>query len=685
MIVGAGFVALLVDLQTVRADRYRSLGEDQRIRTRQIAGYRGSVVDRNGFVLAASTPSHQIVADPILIESPRTTASLLAPILDVDVETLVELLTPGSEDDRFSLLAREVGDEAITQIQHLEGPEGTDPLLGIFILPEEDRVYPAGESGRAVVGRVDPDEQGIFGVELLYDTLMTGIPGTERYEEGKFGSISVGDWRVDPATAGYDVVLTLDARVQHVTEEALLGSCERTGAASATAVVSDPRTGELLAVASVVADEGECVIASYNTALVNTYELGSVMKPLVVAAAIEENGFTADSLVEVPSRLTIGGKVFEDHPGHPAAPFPISQVIADSMNVGTIVLSQQIPAETLHAYLRAFGLGRPTGLAFEGEGAGLLRHPDDWWGSDYGSIPIGQGVTMNAVQLLTAYNALANGGHLVPPVLVQELRSPDGRIEHPPVGTPEPIVSPATAAEITSALEAVVAEGTGRMAAVPGFSVAGKTGTAWKVFDDGSGSLGYGAPGNRRYVLTFVGYLPADQPELSVVVILDEPDGGEVAAGDLAAPVFSEIATYAARILGLVPDVSDPADVGGRVRGTPAGVVVDDPIEPPEPPEEAGSPTDGDVDEPALPLADGDPATDLDESAPDPDAGEPAPDGGPTPDGVDQPATDGGEPRPDGDEALDDAEQPPLDEDVPPVAGDVDEAFGADGIVEGGR
>jgi len=573
VIIGAAFVALLVDLQTVRPDRYRSLGEDQRVRTRPIAGYRGSVVDRNGFVLAAPRPSHQIVADPTLLADGAATAELIAPILEVDPATLTDLLTPSSPNDRYSLLARDVDDEAVIRIQQLDAEQSDDIdlLAGIYIRPEEDRVYPAGELATAVVGRVDPDEQGIFGIEAQYNDAMTGSPGSERYERGRFGSISVGDWRVDPATAGDDVVLALDNRLQYFAEETLATHCGETGAEGATAVVSDPSTGELLAMASVVRDEDQCVVASYNTALVNSYELGSVMKPLVVAAATEVNGFTADSLVEVPGRLVVGNKTFMDTPSHPSAPYPISQILANSMNVGTIVLSQQLPAEQLYGYLQAFGIGQPTGLGFEGEAAGVLRHPDDWWGADYGSIPIGQGVTMNATQLLGAYNVLANGGVYQPPTLVAATRNADGHVSGPPtVGTTE-VVSARTADEVTRSLVAVVEGGTGRRAAVPGYTVAGKTGTAWKVFDDGSGRLGFGSPGNRRYVVSFVGYLPSARPALSMVVVVDEPDG-EATASTIAAPIFGEIAAYAVRVLA-IPPADGGVGVDDRpVRAEPAGV-----------------------------------------------------------------------------------------------------------------
>lgn len=571
VIIAAGLVAVLVDLQTVRPDRYRSLGEDQRVRTRPIAGYRGSVIDRNGFVLAAAKPSHQIVADPTLVTDPEAVAALLAPILYVNRTELVEQLTPSSDDDRYSLLARDVDDEAVAQLQQLgSADDEIDVLDGIFIRPEEDRVYPAGELATAIVGRVDPDEQGIFGIESQYNEEMVGSPGSERFERGRFGSISVGDWRVDPATAGDDVVLTLDNRIQFFAEETLIAHCEQAGAEGATAVVSNPSTGELLTMASVVrSDEGSCGVASYNTGLLETFELGSVVKPMVIAAATEVNGFTADSLVEVPGRLSLGGKTFTDEPAHPSAPFPIYQILANSMNVGTIVLSQQLPAEQLYGYLKAFGIGEPSGLRFEGEASGSLRHPDDWWGADYGSIPIGQGVTMNATQLLMAYNVLANGGRYRPPVLVSATETAGGRVAGVETGPAIEVVSARTADELTRSLTGVVESGTGTNAAIPGYVVAGKTGTAWKVFESSPGQFTYGSPGDRRYVVTFVGYLPADRPELSMVVIVDEPDG-EATASAIAAPIFAEIASYAVRVLGIPPadggiDVDDP-----RVRATPA-------------------------------------------------------------------------------------------------------------------
>ncbi|MGH1494111.1 MAG: peptidoglycan D,D-transpeptidase FtsI family protein, partial [Acidimicrobiales bacterium] len=410
--VGAGFVALLVDLQAVRPEELRSYGEDQRAGTRQLAGYRGRILDRDGFVLAASTPSHRIEADPTMVVDPSATASLLAPHLGIEAAELAIELKGESDRDRYALLARTVPEDAIVGIQELRSSKDTkDNMVGIFVRPEEARIYPAEELANPIVGRVDPDERGIYGVEQQYDDIMTGSPGEEAYERSRFGSISVSDWTVDPATAGYDVVLSIDHRLQYVTEAALKKQCTETGASGATAVLTDPQSGEVLVMAGVVRDDetGQCVVPKYNAALVSTFEPGSVLKTITMAAAIEEMGYTGNTLIDVPPRVTIGGREFVDHPAHAGAPYPLAQILSDSMNVGTVLVAQNLGPTQVHAYLGRFGFGQATGIGFKGEATGNLRAIDDWYGSDAASIPIGYGITVNTTQLAAAYNVVANG------------------------------------------------------------------------------------------------------------------------------------------------------------------------------------------------------------------------------------------------------------------------------------
>lgn len=568
--IGAGFIAQLVDLQAVRPDSFRDYGENQRTRTRQLDAYRGQIVDRNGFVFASSTPSHQIVADPSLVKNPGATASVLAPILGMELVELTNLLTPESEGDQYSLLARTVSDESAEAIVAWgdDAPKGDTTLQGVYVRPEEDRIYPSGSLALSIVGRVDPDKVGIYGVEQIHNDVMTGRPGKEQIERGRFGSISVGDRVVDPASEGYDVILTIDNRIQYVTEQALLDHCKETGANRLTAVISDPMTGEILTMASVVRTEDGCEIPIYNNALVSTFEPGSVLKTFTMAAAVEELNFNGTTLVDVPPRVTIGGKTFVDRPGHPGAPYPVSQILSDSMNVGTIQVAQQLGPTNVYKYLDRFGFGHHSQLGFDGESTGTVREPGDWYGSDAGSIPIGQGVTVNTLQLVGAYNVIANGGTYYPPTLVKAVRSPGGNVHRVESKPSWPVVLASTSATITEMLVGVVNEGTGTAAAIPGYQVAGKTGTAWKVFDDGSGTLGYGSDDDRRYVVTFAGFVPAENPQLTMAIVVDEPKSADTASA-IAAPVFSEIGQYALRILSIAPDGSYP-QTGSLVTGTPA-------------------------------------------------------------------------------------------------------------------
>ncbi len=571
-LVGLGFVAVLVDLIVVRPDEYLDLGVSQRTRQQALPAYRGSIVDRNGFVLASSTPSKQVTADPSKVIDPPATAALLAPVLGIDAAELTERLTPSSGNDRYELLGRALPDETAAAIETLKADEQVrDHLVAVFVSPEEDRIYPADLLARPVIGRVDPDEIGYYGIEAQYNEAMTGIPGSEVFEKGAFGSISVGDWSVNPASAGYDVVLTIDHRIQFVAEQALLEHCEETGAAGASAVISAPKTGEILAMVSVArAESGECIIPIYNKTLLDTFEPGSVLKPITVAAAVDQLGYTADTQVEVPSRTVVGGQTFVDHPEHPPAPFPISWIMAQSSNVGTIMLSQQVGSDSLHDYQRRFGFGQLTGLGVRGEEVGVVRQPETWQGSEAATISFGQGITVTAGQLAAAYNVFANDGLYQNLSLVRSLRAPDGT-EFPRSADPgKPVLSETAAAEMTRILSGVVSEGTGQSAAIEGFKVAGKTGTAWKVFTDAEGKTGYGEAGNRRYVATFAGYVPADDPEISMVIVVDEPQGAFYASA-VAAPVFSKVGHYALRILAVPPDGSIPPP-DTRVRAAPATI-----------------------------------------------------------------------------------------------------------------
>lgn len=593
-LVGIGFIFALAERQTVSADRFRSIGEQQRSRAVALVGFRGALLDRDGAVLATSTPGQQLIADPQLIDDPAATAAAMASILGVDPATIIDALTPASEGDRFGVVAESIDEATLERFVALAETDGMAGLLnGIAVVPIEERIYPAGNLARPVVGKMGVD-RALYGIEWQFDEALQGQPGVDRHERSVFGVISVGEREVEPASKGDDLFLTIDQNIQYVVEEALIEHCQDTLAESANAVVSDPRTGEILAMATVVRTEsGECVVPIYNAPLVDVFEPGSVIKMVTAAAAVEELGWDSNTTFDVPNSIVVEDKEFFEHAEHPVAPYPVAQIIAQSMNVGTIMMGQAIGPERLSAYLAAFGFGTETGLGFKDEADGTVRPYDEWFGSDIGSISIGQGMLANTVQTAMAYNTIANDGVYLGPKLVHSIIDSEGEPQPQPAQVTRRVVSPETAAEVTKMLIAVVDPagiGTGTAAAVPGYTVAGKTGTAWKVFEDENGTVGYGSPGDRRYIVTFAGFLPADDPQLSIVIVVDEPQT-QYSAGLVAAPVFADVAHYVVRIMGIAPEHEASAP-GELVRGTPAAASVEPLTETPDdaPPSEEAAP-----------------------------------------------------------------------------------------------
>lgn len=565
---GVVYIGVLVDLQAIRPEEYVAIGEEQRSRTINLAGYRGTISDRDGFVLALSTPGIEVVADPQLIANHAATAALLSPVLDVPADELTAILLPSSENDHYAMVAAEVNDQMASEIAILaEDADNADALVGIFVRAQEQRVYPAEDLALPIIGRVDPQEIGFSGLEFQYNEEMAGTAGYEQSESGVFGSITGGDYVFEAAVPGNDIVLTLDHRLQYVTEQELIAHCEETSASGANSVVSDTRTGEILAMATVTRINGKCVVPKQNVPLQAVIEPGSVLKMVTAAAAVEDHGLTANTVLDVPSSIDVGDKTFENH--YPAAPYPVRQVISDSMNAGTIQLAQQVGDDRLRYYLDAFGFGRPTGLDFRYENRG--RVPEAFFGSDLGSVAIGQGISVNTVQLAAAYNVIANGGQYVAPSLIRSMTDSDGASVETPALETRRVISPQSANEVTTMLVDVVTNGTGTAAAIPGYTVAGKTGTAWQVFEQPDGSFGYGPDGGHQYVVTFAGFLPAENPQLSIIVVVNDPQTASTAS-KIAAPVFADIAQYAIRILAIPPSDAARLEAGveGTLRGTPA-------------------------------------------------------------------------------------------------------------------
>jgi cell division protein FtsI (penicillin-binding protein 3) len=465
--------AKLVEIQVLDAADLAAVSERQRARTIELPATRGRIYDRDGDVLATSVQAATVYADPRAFRSTETpdglevpaaavagdVAAALAPILPLDESAITERL---EQDRHFVYLARQVPHELGEEVRALGLP-------GVGVLVEPQRLYPAGPLAGQVVGFTDIDAQGLQGLESVYDTVLSGTPGTLLLERAPGGlDIASGVRELSPPEAGTDVVLSLDRDVQHVAELAAAEAMERFGAVGASIVVTEVGTGDILAMASTPGfdpnDRGdEDPSDRRNRAVTDVFEPGSTQKALTIAAAIEEGIVSPASTMSVADAIRISGSTFTDSTRHETSQWTVMEIMERSSNVGTIQIAQELGPERLDAYLRSFGYGRPTALGFPGESGGLLRHHDDWWGTSLPTIAIGHGVAVSLLQLAQSYSTIANDGVAVPPRLVRGTVGEDGRLSPVPSPGGERVVSSATAAAVrTMLVEAVHGErGTG--------------------------------------------------------------------------------------------------------------------------------------------------------------------------------------------------------------------------------
>lgn len=546
-----GVVAVkLVDIQVSNPDRWVAQGLQQRIAVATLPAGRGALLDRNGHHFSLSLPLRSVFADPSLVDDPAAVAVALAPLLDMERDELEDLMSgPG----QFAMLAHTLPDEVADQVEALD-------IAGIGFVEEYKRFRPNEALAQSLVGAVSVDgSQGISGLEKQYDDLLTGREGAITYERtnlGDGGAIAGSTRRVEPARPGADITLTLDQGLQYEVEQTLADHLGRAGAQGGIAIVSRPSTGEILALANLQSDgAGSYEPTTNNLALTTVYEPGSVNKVITVAAALEEGLVTPETRLDVPDELEVGNHVFTDSHPHPTTSWSVTDILATSSNIGTIKLAQELGGDRMDGYLRRFGFGTRTALGFPAESAGLLLPRESWaeQSTAIGSIPIGQGISVTALQMLQAYNVLANDGTYVPARLVRAITGPDGAPEPVPSGDRVQVVSPTTAAQVRAMMSEVVERGTGQEAAVPGYTVAGKTGTARKPQPNG----GYeDENGRMHYIATFAGLLPAENPDLSIIVVVDEPDPSlSIYASDVAAPAFSDLARLALRRFDIPPAV----------------------------------------------------------------------------------------------------------------------------------
>ncbi|HVQ94434.1 MAG TPA: penicillin-binding protein 2 [Mycobacteriales bacterium] len=549
----AGFAAMctllvvlggrLVQLQALDGPQYENAALKPNAEATVIPADRGRIVDRDGRVLAYSVASRLVFADPKLArDHAEATAAALAPLLAQPAATLEPKLRKAGT--RYSVLARDVTPTNAARIVALKLP-------GISTEDTTQRLYPSN-TGAAVLGFTGRDGTGLAGIELKYNDTLSGKPGEIVAEAGSAGEeIPGGERRETPAVPGSSVRLTLDEDLQYTAQQALTNAVRQTHALDGQAVVLDVRTGQVLAMASAaVVDPHKPAMPDPrqygNPAVQSVFEPGSANKVVTFAAALDRGVIKPDTRLTVPGSIQVADRVIHDAWVHGPAKWTATGVLAQSSNVGTLMIAKQVGPSAFYDYLTRFGIGSRTGVQLPGESGGLLPKPADWSGSTFGNLPIGQGVSMTALQLASMYQAIGNDGVRVPPRIIAGVTGPDGRTSAPAAPQPTRVVSQATSRTVRSMLETVTETGgTGTTAAIDGYGVAGKTGTAQKP-DPKCGCY------SDRYWATFAGVVPAGAPRFAIAIMVDDAKGG-LHGGAVAAPLFHMIATYALGKAGIPP------------------------------------------------------------------------------------------------------------------------------------
>src|SRR3954463_11581098 len=539
-------------LQGVRAESLARLGPTPHRETVTLPGSRGTIFDRTGVELGLGEQATTVYANPKQIVNPRAAAVAVERTLGLDADHVYPSLADRTRG--FVYVLRQADPAQAAALQRLK-------LAGFGFYPEERRAYPQGSVAAQVLGYVGIDGDGLSGLELQFDEKLSGHAGQETIVKDPGGRvIDVEHQKAE--IPGRNIFLTLDHSVQANAEQILRETVQKWHAKSASAIVLDPRTGAVLAMAVQPGYDANRFPTAprdlqRNRTVTDTYEPGSTFKLVTVAGALSERLVSPSTRFTLPYSLKVADRVIHDAEERGTVNYSVAQILAHSSNIGAIELAEMLGRTRLSSWISRFGFGRRTGIDFPGESPGIVLPPDKWSGSTIGNVPIGQGIAVTPVQMAAAYAAVANGGVWEQPHLVARV---DGRRTKL---VQRRIVSPVVNGTLLEMLRDVVAEGTGTEAAVPGYQVAGKTGTASKP--DGKG--GYS---DTRYVASFVGLVPASAPRLVILVAVDEPHG-QIWGGTVAAPAFAQTARFDLQSLEVPPD--DPASAAAAVAGAPTQVI----------------------------------------------------------------------------------------------------------------
>ncbi len=555
------FLAIVVrafQLQILQGEKLKRLGERQRLKEWIVLPKRGTILDRAGEPLALSLEAQSVYARPRRIKEPESAVRSLAQALDMNQAEVQQKL---KTEKPFVWLKRQIAPKEAERIKALN-------LEGVGMSYEPNRYYPQGELAGQVVGFVGRDSQGLEGVELYYDAYIRGERGSPIIEQDALGrrvlAQGLDEVEIPP---GADIHLTLNTSIQHVAEKQLEATITKYRAKAGIAIVVEPFTGEVLALANYPFFNPNdftrlSSIQWRNRSVTDSFEPGSTFKVILAAAALEEEVVGKEDLFYCEfGKYAFAGKTIHDT--HEYGWLPFYRIIQYSSNIGVTKVAEKLKKDRYFKYIDKFGFGKLTRIDIPGEAAGVVRSPDSWSPVDLATHAFGQGIAVTPIQLVMAYSAIANGGFLMKPFVVRRVVAPSGEIllQNQPHVTRR-VVSEKTARLLTSILKGAVSDGgTGLMASVEGFEVAGKTGTAQKP------DLAHGGYSGRKRVASFVGFVPADDPRLVLLVIVDEPEGS-VYGGVVAAPAFRNIAQSALRYLGIVPDQPGPLPLPAAKEGT---------------------------------------------------------------------------------------------------------------------
>ena len=538
--------ARLVYLQFSQYDSLANRARQQQQNAIETSPQRGELLDRQGRELARSVQTVSLFLDPEGLDATTLdrSAQQVAKILNLKGSDLAQEFREAlDEKRRFIWIARRLDADVAAKITALNLP-------GIHQQLEPKRFYPNGSLAAHVLGYVGLDGQGLGGVEQSYNEKISGEPGQLFIEKDASGK-PYESYEIT-AKPGQTVVLTIDQSIQYLAEQALQGAVERSHAKSGTVIVLDPRSGDILALANAPTFDPNKVAEAKpetrsNWALQNIYEPGSTFKIVAFSAAIEKKLAKPEDHIDCQmGAITVAGRLVHDH--KPFGLLTIAEALAKSSNVAAIKLGLRVGDPTMYEYIKRFGFGSKTGIELPGETVGILRKVERWQPSSIGSIAIGQEVGVTPVQMVAAFGALANDGVRIAPHLIREVRSGDGTVVYRAEPEQHRVISTETAVSLRGMLEGVTLNGTAKKAQLDGYSAAGKTGTAQKIDPKTK------AYSHTKFVGSFVGFAPVSNPQVAIIVVIDEP-AGAYHGGDVAAPVFREVAEQILPALGVEPDI----------------------------------------------------------------------------------------------------------------------------------